>query len=173
MHDDITFTEFVTFTVAGQMFGLPISRVQDVFKPSRITRVPLSGAEIAGVLNLRGRIVTAIDMRQRIEAGRCAGGAPVMAIGVEARGESFGLLVDAVGEVLNLSDVEREPNPINLGGSLAALSDGVFRLEGQLLVVLDVDRVLDLCGEQIAAFEKNAQNGTSRRARPPSVEWIQ
>jgi purine-binding chemotaxis protein CheW len=162
MHDDIAFTGFVTFTVGGQMFGLPISRVQDVFKPSRITRVPLASAEIAGVLNLR----------QRIEVDRCEGGAPVMAIGIEARGESFGLLVDAVGEVLNLSDVEREPNPINLGGSLAALSDGVFRLEGQLLVVLDVDRVLDLCGEQIAAFE-SAQSGASRRALPPSVEWRQ
>ena len=151
MHDDIDFTEFVTFTVAGQMFGLPISRVQDVFKPSRITRVPLAGAEIAGVLNLRGRIVTAIDMRRRLEANRREDGASVMAIGIEARGESFGLLVDAVGEVLKLADVEREPNPINLGGKLVALSDGVYRLEGQLLVVLDVDRVLDLRGERMAA----------------------
>jgi len=125
--------------------------VQDVIKPSRITRVPLAGAEIAGVLNLRGRIVTAIDMRRRLETGRRDDGAPVMAIGIEARGESFGLLVDAVGEVLKLPDVEREANPINLGGKLAALSDGVHRLEGQLLVVLDVDRVLDLRGGQMAA----------------------
>jgi murein L,D-transpeptidase YafK len=72
MQDDTDFTEFVTFTVAGQTFGLPISRVQDVFKPSRITRVPLAGAEIAGVLNLRGRIVTAIDMRRRLEVTRSA-----------------------------------------------------------------------------------------------------
>jgi len=151
MQDDTDFTEFVTFTVAGQMFGLPISRVQDVFKPSRITRVPLAGAEIAGVLNLRGRIVTAIDMRRRLEADRREDGAPVMAIGIEARGESFGLLVDAVGEVLKLADVGRELNPINLNGKLAALSDGVYRLEGQLLVVLDVDRVLDLRGGQMAA----------------------
>ena len=106
MHDDTDFTEFVTFTVAGQMFGLPISRVQDVFKPSRITRVPLAGAEIAGVLNLRGRIVTAIDMRRRLEASRREDGAPVMAIGIEARGELFGLLADAVGEVLKLPDVD-------------------------------------------------------------------
>jgi purine-binding chemotaxis protein CheW len=125
MHDDTDLTEFVTFTVAGQMFGLPISRVQDVFKPSRITRVPLAGAQIAGVLNLRGRIVTAIDMRQRIEAEQRENEASPMAIGIEAKGESFGLLVDAVGEVLSLQDVEREPNPINLGGNLAALSDGV------------------------------------------------
>ena len=151
MHDDTDFTELVTFTVAGQMFGLPIGRVQDVFKPSRITRVPLAGAEIAGVLNLRGRIVTAIDMRRRLDAGRREDGAPAMAIGIEARGESFGLLVDAVGEVLKLADVGRELNPINLNGKLAALSDGVYRLEGQLLVVLDVDRVLDLRDGRMAA----------------------
>ncbi len=92
------------------------------------------------MLNLRGRIVTAIDMRQRIEADRRENGASAMAIGIEAKGESFGLLVDAVGEVLSLPDVEREPNPINLDANLAALSDGVYRLDDQLLVVLDVDR---------------------------------
>jgi purine-binding chemotaxis protein CheW len=146
-----TVAEYVTAVIGGQLFGLPISRVQDVFKPSRITRVPLAGAEIAGVLNLRGRIVTAIDMRRRLETDRREDGAPVMAIGIEARGESFGLLVDAVGEVLKLPDVEREPNPINLGGKLAALSVGVYRLEGQLLVVLDIDRVLDLRDGQMAA----------------------
>jgi len=151
MHDDTAFTEFVTFTIAGQMFGLPIGRVQDVFKPARITQVPLASAEIAGVLNLRGRIVTAIDMRQRLEVNKRENGAAPMAIGIEAKRESFGLLVDAVGEVLKLPDVDREPNPINLGGKLAALSDGVYRLEGQLLVVLDVDRVLDLRSRQAAA----------------------
>ncbi|MGA8652973.1 MAG: chemotaxis protein CheW [Xanthobacteraceae bacterium] len=151
MHDDTAFTEFVTFTIAGQMFGLPIGRVQDVFKPARITQVPLASAEIAGVLNLRGRIVTAIDMRQRLEVNKRENGASPMAIGIEAKSESFGLLVDAVGEVLKLPDVDREPNPINLGGKLAALSDGVYRLEGQLLVVLDVDRVLDLRSRQAAA----------------------
>jgi purine-binding chemotaxis protein CheW len=151
MHEDTDFTEFVTFTVAGQMFGLPIERVQDVFKPSRITRVPLAGAEIAGVLNLRGRIVTAIDMRRRLEVNRREEGVSCMAIGIEAKGESFGLLVDAVGEVIKLPDIEREPNPINLGGKLADLSEGVYRLEGQLLVVLDVDRVLDLRAARAAA----------------------
>jgi purine-binding chemotaxis protein CheW len=151
MHDDTDFTEFVTFTVAGQIFGLPIGRVQDVFKPSRITRVPLAGAEIAGVLNLRGRIVTAIDMRRRLEVNRREDGGFGMAIGIEVKGESFGLLVDAIGEVLKLPDGEREPNPINLGGRLAELSDGIYRLEGQLLVVLDIDRVLDLRGVRAAA----------------------
>jgi chemotaxis signal transduction protein len=102
MHDDTSFTEFVTFTIVGQTFGLPIACVQDVFKPARITRVPLAGAEIAGVLNLRGRIVTAIDMRRRLDVREREEGDAPMAIGIEAKGESFGLLVDAVGEVLKL-----------------------------------------------------------------------
>ncbi len=151
MQNDTDITEFVTFTIAGQIFGLPIARVQDVFKPVRMTRVPLAGAEIAGVLNLRGRIVTAVDMRSRLEVKKRETGNAPMAIGIEVRGESFGLLVDAVGEVLKLANAQREPNPINLDRKLAALSAGVYRLEGQLLVVLDIDRVLDLRGEAAAA----------------------
>ena len=149
--NEARFTEYVTFSAAGQMFGLPIARVQDVFKASRITRVPLSGAEIAGVLNLRGRIVTAIHLGHRLGLEARREGLPPMAIGIESGAESFGLLVDAVGEVLKLSDSEREANPINLDRKLARVSAGVFRLDGQLLVVLDVDRVLDLGAEAAAA----------------------
>jgi len=150
MQNDTDLMEFVTFTIAGQVFGLPIARVQDVFKPLHMTRVPLAGVEIAGVLNLRGRIVTAIDMRNRLEIRRRESTAAPMAIGVEAKGESFGLLVDAVGEVLKLPDSQREANPINLDRKLAALADGVYRWDGQLLVVLDMDRVLDLRSEAAA-----------------------
>jgi purine-binding chemotaxis protein CheW len=151
MHDKTDLTEFVTFTIAGQLFGLPIARVQDVFKPSNITRVPLAGAEVAGVLNLRGRIVTIIDMRHRLDVHHRQDGDTPMAIGIEAKGESFGLLVDAMGEVLKLPVTEREPNPINLDRKLAALSAGVYRLDCELLVVLDIDRVLDLRAETAAA----------------------
>jgi purine-binding chemotaxis protein CheW len=151
MNDSTGLNDYVTFTTAGQMFGLPIERVQDVFKPTRITRVPLAGAEIAGVLNLRGRIVTAIELRIRLGLGAREGGEVPMAIGIELRGESFGLLVDTVGEVLKLSDDEREANPINIDRSLGRVSAGVYRLDGQLLVILDIDRVLDLGTEAVAA----------------------
>jgi purine-binding chemotaxis protein CheW len=150
MNDSVSLTEYVTFTVAGQLFGLPIGRVQDVFKPANITRVPLARPEIAGVLNLRGRIVTAIHLSSRLDLQSHAEGMAPMAIGIECGVESFGLLVDAVGEVLKLPDSEREANPINLDRKLARVSSGVFRLDGQLLVVLDVDRVLDLSGEAAA-----------------------
>jgi purine-binding chemotaxis protein CheW len=135
---------YVTLTIAGQLFGLPIERVQDVFKPSRITRVPLAGAEIAGVLNLRGRIVTTIDMRRRLDLHGHDDGSARMAVGIDVRGESFGLLVDRIGEVLKLPDSAREANPINLDRRLARVSSGVFQLDGKLMVILDVDRVLDV-----------------------------
>ena len=145
-----TTTEYVTATVGGQLFGLPIAGVQDVFVLDRMTRVPLATPEIAGVLNLRGRIVTAIDMRRRL--GHVEGDAPVkrMAIGIECKGESYGLLIDSIGEVLKLSAASREDNPVNLDPRLARVSAGIHRLEDRLLVVLDVERVLDI-GAQVAA----------------------
>src|SRR3954467_4322075 len=144
-------TEYVTAMIGGQLFGLPISRVQDVFMPDRITRVPLSEPEIAGVLNLRGRIVTVVDMRGRLGLPPRSDDKPSMAVGIELKGESYGLLIDAVGEVLKLGEETREPNPVNLDGRLARVSGGVHRLDGQLMVILDVDQVLNTASEAMAA----------------------
>jgi purine-binding chemotaxis protein CheW len=143
--------EYVTATVGGQLFGLPISRVQDVFVPERLTRVPLASCEIAGLLNLRGRIVTAIDMRRRLDLPAPDDGRSRMAIGIEWRGESYGLLIDAIGEVLKLPAGGREEIPVNLDARLARVSAGVYRLDGCLMVVLDVDRVLEVGARAEAA----------------------
>ena len=142
--------EYVTAEIGGELIGMPILRVQDVFIPEGPTRVPLAPPEIAGVLNLRGRIVTLVDMRRRL--GLTGGGerAP-LAIGVELRGESYGLLIDAIGEVLKLDEDAREPNPVNLDARLARVSTGIHRLNDRLLMVLDVDRVLDIAVQSIAA----------------------
>lgn len=143
--------EYVTVEIGEQLFGLPISRVQDVFIPDRLTRVPLAPREVAGVLNLRGRVVTAIDMRRRLGLEDRARSHDAMAVGIDCDGESYGLLIDAVGEVLKLADDTRENNPVNLDRRLASVSACVHRLEGQLLVVLDVDRVLDIAQDAMAA----------------------
>jgi purine-binding chemotaxis protein CheW len=145
------FTEYVTVVIGDQLFGLPISRVQDVFVPERLTRVPLSPPEVAGVLNLRGRIVTAIDMRRRLDLKQRSGNEPLMAIGIEMRNESYGLLVDSVGEVMKFPDGTCEPKPVNLDARWAGIASGVIRLEGQLLVILDVDRVFDMKHRAVAA----------------------
>ena len=144
MSADETVIEYVTATVGGQLFGMPIGRVQDVFMPERLARVPLAPPEIAGMLNLRGRIVTAIDMRRRLGLGAPEDRGQRMAVGIESRGESYGLLIDAIGEVLKLPAASREDNPVNLDARLARVSAGVHRLEDALMVVLDVDRVLEL-----------------------------
>ena len=143
--------EYVTVMIGGQLFGLPISRVQDVFMPDRITRVPLSVPEIAGVLNLRGRIVTAVDMRRRLGLPPRSDDKPAMAVGIELKGESYGLLIDTVGEVMKLGEATLEPNPVNLDARLAHVSGGVHRLDGQLMVILDVDSVLNASAEPLAA----------------------
>jgi len=143
--------EYVTVMIGGQLFGLPISRVQDVFMPDRITRVPLSEPEIAGVLNLRGRIVTVVEMRRRLGLPPRSDNKPSMAVGIELKGESYGLLIDTVGEVLKLGEATHEPNPVNLDGKLARVSAGVHRLDGQLMVILDVDSVLNASAEPLAA----------------------
>lgn len=145
------FTEYVTVIIGEQMFGLPIASVQDVFVPERLTRVPLSPPEVAGVLNLRGRIVTAIDMRRRLDLEPRRDGEPLMAIGIDLRGESYGLLVDTVGEVLKFPDTACEVMPANLDVRWARVASGVIRLDGQLMVVLDVDRVLEIRNRSEAA----------------------
>jgi len=144
-------TEYVTTMIGGQLFGLAIERVQDVFMPERLTRVPLASADVAGVLNLRGRIVTAIDMRSRLGLPKRDDDRPAMAVGVDLRGESYGLLIDSIGEVLKLPDDSREENPVNLDSRMARISAGVHRLDGHLMVVLDVDRILEMSSDAVAA----------------------
>ena len=143
--------EFVTVTIGTQLFGLAISRVQDVFVLTHMTRVPLAPDDIAGVINLRGRIVTAIDLRRRL--GVSGGGTcqAQMAVGIESGGESYGLVIDAVGEVLKLGAETAESVPVNLDERLKRVASGVHRLESGLLVILDVDRLLDLKPTELAA----------------------
>lgn len=145
-----TKSEYVTVTVGNQMFGLPIARVQDVFVLNQMTRVPLAPDDVAGIINLRGRIVTAIDMRHRLGLGMHGQAAP-MAVGLDCGGESYGLVIDSVGEVLKLGAETAEPVPVNLDDRLKRVASGIHRLETELLVVLDVDRLLDLKPVEMAA----------------------
>lgn len=144
-------TEFVTAWIAGQLFGIPITRVHDVFEAERITRVPLAPAEISGVLNLRGRVVTALDMRKRLGLPPRDNAKKQMAIGIDHEGEAYGLLVDSMGEVLKLASGALDAVPINMQQEWAAISSGIYRLEDRLMVVLDVDRILDFRKDTLAA----------------------
>lgn len=143
--------QYVTVVIGGQLFGLPINKVHDVFMPDSITRVPCSEHEIAGVLNLRGRIVTAINMRCLLGVVDDDENASRMAVGIEYKGESYGFIIDNVGEVLNLSSDSHEATPTNLSKKWTDISAGVHRLEGELMVILDVEKVLGGMMARIAA----------------------
>ena len=135
--------EFVTFTIAGQLFGIPVLQIQDVLSSYQITPIPLAPPEITGSLNLRGRVVTAIDVRLRLGLSARPKEAESMSIVAENEGELYSLMVDSVGEVLALSQSEYERNPPTLDAKFRTFSDGIYRLDKQLLVVLDVNRLLD------------------------------
>lgn len=140
--DQVASSDFVTVILAGQMIGLPILSVRDIFQPQAITRVPLAPPEVAGSLNLRGRIVTAIDMRRRLLLEPLGEGAKPMSVVVEHDGELYSLIFDAVGDVMGLPDDCLEPNPATLEPVWRDISNGVYRLDAELLVVFDVAKIL-------------------------------
>lgn len=142
--------DYVTMTIADQLFGIPVLQVQDVLGHQRITRIPLAPPEVAGSLNLRGRIVTAIDVRLRLNLSPRLKGKSGMSIVVDLRGELYSLMVDSVGEVLSLSNDDFERNPATLDPRWREVSTGIYRLNGQLMVVLDVPRLLNFTNMEAA-----------------------
>lgn len=137
-----TSQEFVTVRIAGQLCGAPVKEIREVFAPQAVTSVPLARSEIAGLLNLRGRIVTVIDARIRLGLPAREADAPCMSLGLERGAELFGVLVDEVGEVLNLGQDTFEPVPAHLDARWRSLLSGVHRLETELLAILDMDRLI-------------------------------
>lgn len=142
--------EFVTMMVGGQLFGISVLIVRDVMNTGHIAPIPLAPREVQGALNLRGRIVTAIDVRERLHLERRDKTVKSMSVVVEHKDELYSLIVDSVGEVLSLSLDKFEKNPSNLEPCWREVSAGIYRLRESLLVVLDVERLLDF-GKKIRA----------------------
>jgi len=135
---------FVTLTLGDQLCGVPVLAVRDVLADQTIARIPLAPPEVAGNLNLRGRIVTAIDLRERLRLPPRPAGMKAMSIVTEQGTELYALLVDTVSEVVTLPRSAMEPNPPTLPALWAEHSQGIYRVDQRLLVVLDVERLLQL-----------------------------
>ena len=135
--------EFVTINLSGQLLGIPVLDVHDVLNAQTMTHIPLAPPSIAGVLNLRGRIVTAVDMRVHLGFEARDKDDSFMSVVVEHNGDPYSLLIDSVGEVLALPDSDFERSPVTLDERLREVSEGVYRLEKELLVVLSVDSLLE------------------------------
>lgn len=138
--------DFVTFHIADQMFGIPVLKVQDILQPEHIASIPLAPPEVKGSINLRGRIVTVIDVRVRLglkpKATKDTGKG--MGVTVEHGHDLYTLLVDRIGDVMGLSGDNFERNPATLDPKWREFSVGVYRLEKKLMVVLDIERLLNL-----------------------------
>lgn len=137
--------QLLTLYIDGQLFGLPVHCIKDIFKATRITTVPLTGEEVGGVVNLRGRIVTALDLPYIISGKKANHEGPKMNIAVEWQGETYSFMVDSVSEVMTFKGNTFEQNPSTLSEKLSSLSEGIFKLDRDLLVVLNIEKVFALC----------------------------
>ncbi len=135
---------FATFQVDRLLFGVHVADVQEVLRPQTMTRVPLAPAVISGLINLRGQIVTAFDMRQRLKLAERAGGAAPMNIVVRADEEPLSLLVDEIGDVIDVAADAFERRPNNLDGAVKELIGGVYKLKDRLMLVLDINAMIAL-----------------------------
>jgi len=143
--------DFVTIRLSGQLCGIPVLDVHDVLSEQPITAVPLAPSAVAGVLNLRGRIVTAIDLRKRLGLPPQEPGSENMSIVVEYQDEPYSLLIDSIGDVMSFPEDSFESNPVTLSQRWQEVSNGIFRLKGELLVILDVEKLLNLDKGQATA----------------------
>lgn len=135
--------EFVTIRLDTQLLGIPVLAVHDVLNQQQITAVPKAQEWVSGVLNLRGRIVTAIDLRKRMGLSPRGDGEKSMSVVVEHKEEPYSLQIDSVGDVVALKTEDFEKNPITLDPQWRGVSKGIYRLEEELLVILDVEKLLD------------------------------
>jgi len=136
--------EFLTIEIQGQLFGIPILQVQDVLGELKVTRIPLAPPQVSGSLNLRGRIVTAIDVRKCLGLPTLENSEDShrMSVVVNHDDELYSLIIDSVGDVLTLHNKDFEANPATLDLIWKSVSLGVYRLQGRILVVLDVPKLL-------------------------------
>ncbi len=141
---DIENQMYVTMRVDNQLIGIPVKNVRDVLRQQKITSIPLSAPEVSGSLNLRGRIVTVINLRRRLRLPERPEDSKSMFVVVEYRGELFSLMVDSVGEVMTVPFHAIEKSPTNLGGAWKEVTTGIYKLSGELLVIIDVQTMLTL-----------------------------
>jgi purine-binding chemotaxis protein CheW len=149
-------TQVFTVVCGDTSYGLPIDAVLTIFRTHAITPAPLAPPEILGLINLRGKIVTATSLRSILELPARS---PVdaLAVCIEWRGEQFALIVDDVGDVVSVSEACRIPDPPNESGRRGSLASGVYHLNEMILPVLDVEVLFD--------FEKRSEGARAQRRK--------
>lgn len=138
---DDSVSRWVCFGLGAQLYGLPIGRVQEVLRPTDIERVPGTAPVVLGVINLRGNVVTVLDLRRRLGLEPRDIDADSRIVVIEHQGETFGLLVDRVADVRKIPDAAiKPPPPVGAGPGLH--SEGVFSRDGEILTLLAAEPLI-------------------------------
>ena len=135
-------SQLATFWLDGDLFGVEVEHVQEVLRSQSITRVPLAPSAVAGLINLRGQVVTAIELRERLGRPPRPEGTDAVVIVVRLHGEAVSLLVDSIADVVDVDAGDFEAPPDTLEGQARDLIRGAYKLDGQLLLALDVNRAV-------------------------------
>jgi purine-binding chemotaxis protein CheW len=138
--------QFATFFIHGFMFGVEVLHVQEVLRYQTMTAVPLAEDVVEGLINLRGQIVMAVDMRRRLELPPREPGRTPMNMIVRSDDGAVSLLVDEIGDVLDVEDALFERPPDNISALTRELTQGVYKLKDRLLIVLDVKKAVAIGG---------------------------
>jgi purine-binding chemotaxis protein CheW len=135
--------QFCTFYLGDRFFGVEVERVQEVFRYQEMTEVPLAPSVVRGLINLRGQIITAIDLRRRLGMKAISNDQRPMNIVVRNNDDVVSLLVDRIGDVLEVGDEVLEPPPETLDEVAKKMIPGVYKLNGSLLLTLDTEKTLN------------------------------
>jgi purine-binding chemotaxis protein CheW len=139
-------SQYCTFFVDGYYFGLDVLKVQEIIRYQDMTRVPLAHPVVRGLINLRGQIVTAIDLRRRLDLNNRPDDQLPVNVVVHTEEGPVSLLVDEIGDVLEVSERDFERPPETLRGATRELIRGAYKLEGRLLLILDTECAVNLAG---------------------------
>jgi purine-binding chemotaxis protein CheW len=143
-------SQFCTFSLGQLLFGVDLQTVQEVIRELPMTPVPLAPAVVAGIMNLRGQLVTALDLRQQLEMAPLQGGVTPMNVVVRSQDGAVSLLVDQIGDVVEVDEASFERTPETLQGKIRTMILGVHKLDTRLLHVLDVEKACQV-GEAVEA----------------------
>ena len=134
--------QLATFRLDGDLYGIEVEHVQEVLRSQQLTRVPLAPTAVAGLINLRGQVVPAIELRERLGRPARPEGTDAVVIVVRLHGEAVSLLVDSIADVVDVDAADFEAPPDTLEGQARELIRGAYKLDGQLLLALDVQKAV-------------------------------
>jgi purine-binding chemotaxis protein CheW len=137
-------SQFCTFYLEKLLFGVELKSVQEVIRSLEMTRVPLAPTVVSGLINLRGQIVTAVDLRRRLELDPAPPGQLAMNVVVRSEDGAVSLLVDEIGDVLEVDQSTFELPPETLRGSVRGMILGVHKLNDRLMLVLDTEKACQM-----------------------------